>query len=199
MIEVFNRISELCVITGDLIEKARIKDYRLSLRVNNDIMLYLLAADPTKVRIEEYFPKLLNKKVKIEIVTNQDLESDIFFEDLFKSPKKISFESRRRLSNLLNIQDDSYKSPCPVVTFYSYKGGMGRSTAMAACASYLAMHYEKRIVIVDCDLEAPGFTNYYLEEPEVFNYRNVFIRQRLFGAESKYKQIYLGGIKRICG
>ena len=67
MIEVFNRISELCVITGNLIEKGRIKDYRLSLRVNNDIMLYLLAADPTKVRIEEYFPKLLNKKVKIEI------------------------------------------------------------------------------------------------------------------------------------
>lgn len=179
MIEVFNRISELCVITGDLIEKARIKDYRLSLRVNNDIMLYLLAADPTKVRIEEYFPKLLNKKVKIEIVTNQDLESDIFFEDLFKSPKKISFESRRRLSNLLNIQDDSYKSPCPVVTFYSYKGGMGRSTAMAACASYLAMHYEKRIVIVDCDLEAPGFTNYYLEEPEVFNYRNGLVEYLL--------------------
>lgn len=43
------------------------------------------------------------------------------------------------------------------VTFYSYKGGVGRSLALANAATLLALR-GKRVLIVDFDLEAPGIT-----------------------------------------
>jgi len=42
------------------------------------------------------------------------------------------------------------------VTFYSYKGGVGRTLALLNVAALLAEH-GRRVLIVDLDLEAPGF------------------------------------------
>jgi len=42
-----------------------------------------------------------------------------------------------------------------IVTFYSFKGGVGRTTALIACAWQLA-RAGKHVAIVDLDLEAPG-------------------------------------------
>lgn len=42
-----------------------------------------------------------------------------------------------------------------IVTFYSFKGGVGRTTALVACAWQLAK-LGKRVAVVDLDLEAPG-------------------------------------------
>ncbi len=42
------------------------------------------------------------------------------------------------------------------ITFYSYKGGVGRTLALLNVASVLAMNGSK-VVAVDLDLEAPGF------------------------------------------
>ena len=47
-----------------------------------------------------------------------------------------------------------------VVTFYSYKGGVGRSMAVANIAWLLASTYGKRVVVVDWDLEAPDCTGF---------------------------------------
>lgn len=44
------------------------------------------------------------------------------------------------------------------VTFYSYKGGVGRTLALANTAYYYAMN-GKRVVIIDFDLEAPGISS----------------------------------------
>ena len=41
------------------------------------------------------------------------------------------------------------------ITFYSYKGGTGRSLALANAARYLA-RLEFKVVALDFDLEAPG-------------------------------------------
>lgn len=46
-------------------------------------------------------------------------------------------------------------SACPIVAFYSFKGGMGRTTALAAFAIHRARLGE-RVVVVDLDLDAPG-------------------------------------------
>ncbi len=43
----------------------------------------------------------------------------------------------------------------PVITFYSYKGGVGRTQALANVAVRLA-NAGKRVVVVDMDLESPG-------------------------------------------
>lgn len=42
-----------------------------------------------------------------------------------------------------------------VVAFYSFKGGVGRTTTLASCALQAAKQGE-RVVVVDLDLEAPG-------------------------------------------
>lgn len=49
-----------------------------------------------------------------------------------------------------------------VITFYSYKGGVGRSMGIANIATIIAKWGYKTLVI-DWDLEAPGLENYYSE------------------------------------
>lgn len=55
-----------------------------------------------------------------------------------------------------------------VVTFYSYKGGVGRSMAAANAAWLLASEYGKSVIVVDWDLEAPGLHRFFgIEDKEV--------------------------------
>jgi cellulose biosynthesis protein BcsQ len=49
-----------------------------------------------------------------------------------------------------------------IISFYSYKGGVGRSMAVANVATLLA-HQGKRVLVVDFDLEAPGLHRYFLD------------------------------------
>src|SRR5258707_1146755 len=47
-----------------------------------------------------------------------------------------------------------------IVTFYSYKGGTGRSLALANVAWILANN-GLRVLVIDWDLEAPGLHRYF--------------------------------------
>jgi cellulose biosynthesis protein BcsQ len=47
-----------------------------------------------------------------------------------------------------------------VITFYSYKGGVGRSFALASVAVILAQ-WGARVLMVDWDIEAPGLNHYF--------------------------------------
>ncbi|MDW4910100.1 FxSxx-COOH system tetratricopeptide repeat protein [Streptomyces sp. ADMS] len=47
-----------------------------------------------------------------------------------------------------------------IITFYSYKGGTGRTMALANCAWILAAN-GKRVLAVDWDLEAPGLHRFF--------------------------------------
>ncbi len=51
------------------------------------------------------------------------------------------------------------------VAFYSYKGGVGRTLAMANCARALAAR-GKKIVLLDFDLEAPGLLHFDAFQPK---------------------------------
>ncbi|HEY0151405.1 MAG TPA: pentapeptide repeat-containing protein [Longimicrobium sp.] len=58
-----------------------------------------------------------------------------------------------------------------IITFYSYKGGTGRSMALANVAWLLACS-GKRVLAIDWDLEAPGLHRYFapfLIDPELFS------------------------------
>lgn len=52
-----------------------------------------------------------------------------------------------------------------IFTFYSYKGGVGRSMALANVAEWL---YQQglRVVMIDWDLEAPGLENFFYSRTE---------------------------------
>jgi MinD-like ATPase involved in chromosome partitioning or flagellar assembly len=53
-----------------------------------------------------------------------------------------------------------------IYTFYSYKGGVGRSMAMANVAEWLYQQ-GKRVVMIDWDLEAPGLEGYFFPEEQL--------------------------------
>ncbi|MEQ9235915.1 P-loop ATPase, Sll1717 family [Coleofasciculus sp. E2-BRE-01] len=67
----------------------------------------------------------------------------------------------------IQIDEDSPKRPL-IVTFYSFKGGVGRSTALGLVASILARR-NRRVVMVDFDLEAPGISIMFRSDTETFN------------------------------
>jgi MinD superfamily P-loop ATPase len=55
-----------------------------------------------------------------------------------------------------------------IVTFYSYKGGTGRSMALANVACLLAeqLSADEHILMIDWDLEAPGLHRYFRDQLE---------------------------------
>ena len=62
-------------------------------------------------------------------------------------------------------QAESGEKP-KVVTFYSFKGGMGRTTALAATALSLAKQ-GKNVLMIDTDVEAPGLATLFVDENSV--------------------------------
>lgn len=67
----------------------------------------------------------------------------------------------RRLSKQAWLEERAPQPPWAlgegpaIVTFYSFKGGVGRTTALVSCAWQLAQA-GKRATVIDLDLEAPG-------------------------------------------
>lgn len=67
------------------------------------------------------------------------------------------------------------------VTFYSYKGGVGRSMALANVAALMARE-GRRIVMIDFDLEAPGLDSFeafgHSRRPGVVEYLHQFLHEK---------------------
>ncbi len=53
-----------------------------------------------------------------------------------------------------------------IVTFYSYKGGVGRTQLATNLAAYFLYYLDKNVLLIDWDLEAPGIHKFFLEEYE---------------------------------
>ena len=67
-----------------------------------------------------------------------------------------------RLGSLgLDSRSQIRKHNAPVITFYSYKGGTGRSMALANLSVLLARDFGQEVIAVDWDLEAPGLHRFF--------------------------------------
>jgi MinD-like ATPase involved in chromosome partitioning or flagellar assembly/class 3 adenylate cyclase len=53
-----------------------------------------------------------------------------------------------------------------IITFYSYKGGVGRTMALANIATLLAS-WQKKVLVIDWDLEAPGVENFFYSSDQL--------------------------------
>src|SRR5436189_3418992 len=53
-----------------------------------------------------------------------------------------------------------------ILTFYSYKGGVGRTMALTNIACILAT-WKKKVLIVDWDLEAPGIEHFLFTQAQL--------------------------------
>src|SRR5688572_17806939 len=72
-------------------------------------------------------------------------------------------------------------------TFYSYKGGVGRSMALANVAEVLYKQ-GKRVVIIDWDLEAPGIEGYFCNSSDEI--RKIESLPGLIDILQSYKKTY---------
>jgi len=84
-------------------------------------------------------------------------------------------------SHRVSLEKDVPSRP-QIVTFYSFKGGVGRSTALGIVATLLA-NRNRRVVVIDFDLEAPGisilFQSGNVNKNEIENYGVLdYIHQR---------------------
>jgi len=58
------------------------------------------------------------------------------------------------------------------IAFYSYKGGVGRTQLVANLAKYLFLYENKKVLLMDWDLEAPGLHFYFKKPNENKNFSN---------------------------
>ena len=54
-----------------------------------------------------------------------------------------------------------------IITFYSYKGGTGRSMALAN-TGYCLAQWGYKVLLVDWDMEAPGLEYFFTQKPDVY-------------------------------
>lgn len=180
------RISDIANrLKNFLVQKGEDK-FKIFIRVNCSIDVYILTSNlPIASQYEsEFYTELCsltdedgefynrhkdNLKITFNLVNREDAEDDPYYANMFANEKEvIDWGPRYRFDSLLKPKNTSSikgKSKAPVVTFYSYKGGMGRTTTMIAYAMSLAVNdndfKKKRVVIIDCDLEAPGYLNFF--------------------------------------
>jgi len=51
-----------------------------------------------------------------------------------------------------------------IVSFYSYKGGVGRTQLVANLAAYLCFYQQNKVLLIDWDLDAPGLHFYFQKQ-----------------------------------
>jgi len=75
------------------------------------------------------------------------------------------FFSERHVENTNWFIKDTLKLKTPVTSFYSFKGGVGRTTATILTALLLARQ-GKKVLLIDFDLEAPGLASVFASQED---------------------------------
>jgi hypothetical protein len=83
--------------------------------------------------------------------------------------------------------------PVPFIfTFYSYKGGVGRSLALMNVAYKLA-GWGRHVLIVDMDLEAPGISGFLLRSGELGARKDAHSNDVLTLLDEAIRPLFAGG------
>lgn len=175
--DIANRIKAFLLKKGE-------EKFKIFIRVNFNIDVYIFTSQLDEAQYYQveflnslkadedavsYYQKNYDAlKVRFNVISIDEAREDPFYAQMLNGESGIDKGSRYRFGSFLDYQpikrNDS-TTKAPVVTFYSYKGGMGRTTTMVAYALHLAVNEDdikkKRVVIIDCDLEAPGYLNFF--------------------------------------
>ncbi len=137
-----------------------INDFFIELRINQKVHIYVSSetvTDKSELTFREIEnDELENKNVVFTFLTIEQSQDDDF-RYLFEGDK-VSYGLKRSLSALLQVENVEKKPN--VMTFFSYKGGVGRTTSLAMTATYLSRQ-GKNVFVMDCDFEAPGLINFF--------------------------------------
>lgn len=106
----------------------------------------------------------------VRFLSAERIASDAYLEDLFDQPQEPIELPAPHLQhwiqpNQMSTRAERQSTGPHRIAFYSYKGGVGRSTTMALAALTLASQ-GKNVLLVDFDLEAPGLASMLLKGSE---------------------------------
>jgi len=157
-------ISQLISSKLETMKNNVIEDYRIVVRLNLELDVLIITSDENviaKLRIE--FSKY---KVTLKQILKEDFEEHLYLKNTFQNTEIINLGLKYRFNSLLSKNPNSLfkvqkKHSTPIITFYSYKGGMGRTTTLTSYALDLAINHNKKVCIIDCDFEAPGYLNFF--------------------------------------
>ena len=94
--------------------------------------------------------------VLFEFFTIEDAEEKYYYFD----KEKVDYGLRRSLDNLIDGKSENKNNDSNIITFFSHKGGVGRTTSLALLARYYS-DQGKKVFTIDCDFEAPGLLNFF--------------------------------------
>lgn len=158
------------------IDSEIIHKFKIFVRSGFQLEAYIFASDcqilqDIKSEFYDYLDNIFLKKKKIlvdrkktrvffKVLPLSELE-DSYYSSIVANPDSIDNGPRYRFDSFIEGNNSKWdESFPPVITFYSHKGGVGRTTAMASYALHLAKE-GKTVAIIDCDLEAPGYLNFF--------------------------------------
>ena len=133
---------------------------------NARFVIYLVATENSEKenRIKSHLTGVLNQYVDtVEIIPLNGFIHNDLKKDNEKIPEKRNIFIVERHLDKTNwfLKEKRFVSSVPVISFYSFKGGLGRTTALVLSAIHVARQ-GKRVVLVDFDLEAPGLSSLFL-------------------------------------
>lgn len=205
MIQVFNTIHEIQQFLEKTKKQGILTDYRISLKLDNRLVVHALVLKKNSLNFAKRFT---NPKIDYIEVTQDDIHFDPFYQSLFSGQQeKIDLTQRRRYRSLLEvhfeqpIQEISKETGGKVVSFYSYKGGMGRTTSMALFATYYARKGYK-VALLDFDFEAPGFMNFFGMNEEILASKKgivEYIMDKDFSQEIDFDNYYYTVAEEFAG
>jgi cellulose biosynthesis protein BcsQ len=158
MLLALNKIETIINFLEQEVDTNKISDFKVFLKPNLEINVIVVSKN------ENYsLNGLQHPAINLEVISEEEKQHDPYYNQLFQDTSgKVELGFKRRFASFSNqqIKLENHVN-APVVTFYSYKGGMGRSTTLVAYAMYCAIHEKKKVVILDCDFEAPGYLNFF--------------------------------------
>ena len=158
MLLALNKIENIINFLEQEVDTNKISDFKVFLKPNLEINVIVVSQN------ENYsLNGLQHPAINLEVISKDEKQYDPYYNQLFQDTSgKVELGFKRRFASFSNQQTKLEKHvKAPVVTFYSYKGGMGRSTTLVAYAMYCAIHEKKKVVILDSDCEAPGYLNFF--------------------------------------
>lgn len=144
----------------------------IRLQMQLDVFIFSERVEVAKLYYDEFIKELdgkegpgkKNYKITFEVVSPEEEQEDPYYASVAVNlDDKIDYGPRYRLNTIIAPPKERsvIKDIPPIVAFYSYKGGMGRTTTLMSYAIDLAHSHHKKVVIIDCDLEAPGYLNFF--------------------------------------
>ncbi len=161
MLAIFQELNRLEKLLND--HNKPIDDFKMLVKTDMEIEVYIKTDFPEQIDIQEI--KADRDTIHTVMITEEDLDYDPFYQHIFSDDfPRTDFGSVWRFDTLLDshrMETKKSLSQPSVVTFYSYKGGMGRTTALCAYAMHAALNRRRKVVVIDCDFEAPGYLNFF--------------------------------------